>query len=96
MAENRSPRRVLVGTVISDKMEKTVTVEVERIVKHPKIGKMMKRFSRCYAHDEKREAHVGDLVEIMQTRPLSRLKRWRVQKILEKAPTEGVDAPTPA
>ena len=83
----------MAGTVVSAKMRKTVTVEVQRLVKHPKIGKTMKRFSRCYVHDEKSEAKAGDKVEIMETRPLSRLKRWRLIRIVEKAPLEGAETP---
>lgn len=93
MAENRAERRVVTGVVVSDKMTKTLTVEVQRLVQHPKIGKTMKRFSRCYAHDDKEEAGIGDKVEIMETRPMSRLKRWRLVRIVEKAPLEGAEAP---
>jgi small subunit ribosomal protein S17 len=63
-------------------MAKTVTVKVERFVQHPKFGKFVRRFTTCYAHDEKAEAKVGDRIEIMETRPLSRLKRWRLVKVV--------------
>ncbi len=66
----------------SDKMNKTRRVVVERLVPHPKYGKMMKRRTICHAHDEQNASHVGDLVEIMETRPLSKLKRWRIVRIV--------------
>ena len=78
----RNTRKSLTGIVTSDRMEKTITVKVERFVQHPKFGKFIRRFTTCYAHDEKREAKRGDRVEIMETRPTSRLKRWRLVKIL--------------
>ncbi len=68
--------------VASDKMNKTRRVVVERLVPHPKYGKMMKRRTICHAHDELNSSHVGDLVEIMETRPLSKLKRWRIVRIV--------------
>ena len=68
--------------VASDKMSKTRRVVVERLVPHPKYGKMMRRRTICHAHDEQNSSHVGDLVEIMETRPLSKLKRWRVVRIV--------------
>ena len=82
----RRHRRREVGVVRSDKGQKTVTVEVRKLVKHPDYGKYVFRTTRCYAHDEKREAHKGDRVEIMETRPLSRTKRWRLVRIVERAP----------
>ena len=81
----QKPRRTLTGTVISDKMQKTVVVEVEDRVKHPLYGKVIRRTSKVKAHDEVNAAGVGDLVLIMETRPLSATKRWRVVEILEKA-----------
>ena len=66
----------------SDKMSKTRRVVVERLVPHPKYGKMMRRRTICHAHDEQNSSHVGDLVEIMETRPLSKLKRWRIVRIV--------------
>lgn len=79
---DRNKRKLLVGIVTSDRMVKTITVKVERFVRHPKFGKYIKRLTTCYAHDEKREAKLGDRVEIMETRPMSRLKRWRLVKVL--------------
>ena len=81
----RRLRRTLVGVVTRDKMNKTRRVEVARLVKHPRYGKYIKRRPICYAHDEKNETRNGDTVEIMETRPLSATKRWRVVEILEKA-----------
>ncbi len=86
----RGKRRVVTGFVISDKMQKTITVKVERLVKHPVVKKHIKRYSICKAHDEKEEAGNGDLVEIMQTRPISKTKRWRLAKIIKKQETENV------
>jgi small subunit ribosomal protein S17 len=83
--ENRAKRKVLVGVVASDKMNKTRTVEVSTTKKHAFYGKII-RTSKCYhAHDEGNESKIGDKVEITSTRPLSKLKRWRVSKIVEKA-----------
>jgi small subunit ribosomal protein S17 len=79
---NRKTRR---GYVVSDKMQKTVVVEVEDRVKHPLYGKVLRRTSKVKAHDEQETAGVGDLVLIMETRPLSATKRWRVVEVLEKA-----------
>lgn len=73
-----------VGVVVSDKMQKTVVVSVERTVAHPRYGKRVRHTSKFLAHDEKGQCRVGDLVAIVETRPLSRLKRWRVTEILEK------------
>jgi small subunit ribosomal protein S17 len=70
---------------VSDTMNKTVTVSVERIFQHPTYKKIVKRVLKVHAHDEERRAHVGDLVKIMSTRPLSKTKRWRVIEVLEKA-----------
>ena len=78
-------RKVRRGRVVSDKMNKTIVVEVERTVEHPLYGKRMKRSNRFHAHDEANECHEGDLVEIMETRPLSKTKRWRVARIVERA-----------
>lgn len=78
-------RKVLVGEVVSDKMDKTVVVAVERMVRHPIISKSIKKTARFKAHDEQNQAKVGDLVEIMETRPLSREKRWRVTRIIKAA-----------
>jgi small subunit ribosomal protein S17 len=84
-ATDRADRKSRRGYVISDKMDKTVVVEVEDRVKHPLYGKVIRRTSKVKAHDEANAAGVGDLVMIMETRPLSATKRWRVVEILEKA-----------
>lgn len=84
-AEHRPYRKTRRGYVVSDKMDKTVVVEVEDRVKHPLYGKVMRRTSKVKAHDEANAAGAGDLVLIMETRPLSATKRWRVVEILEKA-----------
>jgi small subunit ribosomal protein S17 len=78
----RGRRKTEIGMVASDKMHKTRRVVVERLVPHPKYGKMMKRRTICHAHDEQNASHKGDLVEIMETRPLSKLKRWRIVRIV--------------
>lgn len=78
----RSRRKTEIGTVSSDKMTKTRRVVVERLVPHPKYGKMLRRRTVCHAHDEANASHVGDVVEIMETRPLSKLKRWRIVRIV--------------
>jgi small subunit ribosomal protein S17 len=83
--EDRSPRKVRQGLVVSDKMDKTVVVLVEDRVKHALYGKVMRRTSKLKAHDEQNSCGVGDRVQIMETRPLSATKRWRVVEILEKA-----------
>ncbi len=78
----RTRRKTEIGIVTSDKMDKTRRVELERLVPHPKYGKFQKRRTVCHAHDETNQTHVGDIVEIMETRPLSKLKRWRVVRIV--------------
>ena len=83
--EKRLLRRQLVGTVVSDKMDKTVIVLVERLVKHRLYQKYIRRRSKFAAHDEKNASRIGDKVLIIQSRPLSKTKKWRVGKILEKA-----------
>ncbi len=85
MAEERNLRKVLIGTVSSDKMDKTVVVSVETNVKHPIYKKIVKRTYKLKAHDEENACKVGDKVKVMETRPLSKDKRWRVVEILEKA-----------
>lgn len=77
--------RTLVGTVTSDKMDKTITVEVTRTVRHKDYNKFIKRQARYHAHDERGEAGIGDTVEIVESRPLSKTKRWRLRKVIEKA-----------
>jgi len=84
-AESRKNRKTRRGYVVSDKMDKTVVVEVEDRVKHPLYGKVIRRSTKVKAHDEANAAGTGDLVQIMETRPLSATKRWRVVEILEKA-----------
>ncbi|MEY3433192.1 MAG: ribosomal protein [Bacteroidota bacterium] len=81
----RKLRKTKTGTVSSDKMDKTITVAVERKVKHPIYGKFVKKTTKFHAHDEKNEAKPGDVVRIMETRPLSKTKRWRLVEIIEKA-----------
>ena len=77
--------RTLTGRVVSDKMQKTVAVEIERLIKHPTYGKYVRRTTKLLAHDENGESHVGDLVTITPCRPLSRRKSWRLVKVVEKA-----------
>ena len=84
-AEHRGYRKVREGLVVSDKMDKTVVVEVEDHVKHPKYGKVLRRTKKYTAHDATNACGVGDRVLLMETRPLSATKRWRVAEILEKA-----------
>jgi small subunit ribosomal protein S17 len=79
---NRGNRTVLTGKVTSAKMEKTIVVEVQRLVQHPKYRRVLKISKKFYAHDEKREAKLGDTVRIVSSRPLSRLKRWRLKEVL--------------
>ena len=85
MSETTSIKRTLIGRVVSDKMEKTGTVLVERKVKHPMYGKVMVRSKKYHAHNEGNAAKAGDLVEIVETRPVSRTKTWAVTTVLEKA-----------
>ncbi|HVX52048.1 MAG TPA: 30S ribosomal protein S17 [Chitinophagaceae bacterium] len=84
MAE-RNLRKTRIGVVSSNKMTKTITVAVERKVKHPIYGKFVKKTTKFHAHDEKNECTIGDVVKIMETRPLSKTKRWRLVEIVEKA-----------
>jgi small subunit ribosomal protein S17 len=84
-AEDRSSRKVREGIVVSDKMDKTVVVAVEAMVKHRLYGKVLRQTSRLKAHDEQNAAAVGDRVRVMETRPLSATKRWRLVEIVEKA-----------
>jgi small subunit ribosomal protein S17 len=81
----RNSRKTRVGMVVSDKMQKTVVVSIERRVQHPVYGKMVRRTTKLKAHDEQNEAKTGDTVRIMETRPLSKDKRWRVVEIIERA-----------
>ena len=82
---NRSKRRERIGRVVSNKMQKSITVAVDRQVKHPIYGKFITKTSKMMAHDEKNEANIGDTVRIMSTRPLSKNKSWRLVEIVEKA-----------
>ncbi len=84
-AEGRGRRKTRVGTVVSDKMDKTVVVRVERRYAHPLYGKQVTRSKKYHAHDEANEYHTGDVVKITETRPLSKLKRWRVSELVERA-----------
>jgi len=83
--EDRNLRKTRIGIVSSNKMTKTITVAVERKVKHPIYGKFVKKTTKFHAHDEKNECTVGDVVKIMETRPLSKTKRWRLVEVVEKA-----------
>ncbi|MBP9102933.1 MAG: 30S ribosomal protein S17 [Chitinophagaceae bacterium] len=82
--EERNLRKTRIGVVTSNKMTKTITVEVERKVKHPIYGKFVKKSTRFHAHDDKDECSIGDVVRIMETRPLSKTKRWRLVEVVEK------------
>jgi small subunit ribosomal protein S17 len=82
--ETRNLRKIRVGVVSSNKMDKTITVAVERKVKHPIYGKFVKKTTRFHAHDDKNECSIGDTVKIMETRPLSKTKRWRLVEVVEK------------
>jgi small subunit ribosomal protein S17 len=84
-APDRNSRKTRIGLVVSDKMAKTVVVSIERRVQHPVYGKMVRRTKKLKAHDEQNEAKTGDTVRIMETRPLSKDKRWRVVEIIERA-----------
>lgn len=81
----RKERKTRVGVVDSNKMDKTITVKVERKLKHQKYGKFLKKTKKFHAHDEKNECQIGDTVKIMETRPMSRTKRWRLVEIIERA-----------
>ncbi|HVF81026.1 MAG TPA: 30S ribosomal protein S17 [Flavisolibacter sp.] len=83
-AEERNLRKTRIGVVTSNKMTKTITIKVERKVKHPIYGKFVKKSSSFHAHDEQNEANIGDIVRIMETRPLSKTKRWRLVEVIEK------------
>ena len=83
--EKRNLRKERIGIVTSDKMDESVVVAVERKVKHPKYGKFVKKTSKFVAHDEKNDCNIGDTVRIMESRPLSKIKNWRLVEILERA-----------
>ncbi len=84
MAE-RGLRKTRQGIVISDRMDKTITVQIDRTMRHPLYSKIVHKRAKLYAHDEKNEAGIGDKVMVMETRPFSKMKRWRLVKVLEKA-----------
>ena len=86
-AEQKTQRRI-VGRVVSDKMDKTVSVAIERLVKHPVVGKYIRRTTKLMAHDEKNECRTGDRVAISECRPIARNKSWRVVDIVERAPEQ--------
>ena len=92
MESDRGKRRVEIGTVTSDKMDKTRRVEIPRLVKHPRYGKYIRRRTVCHVHDETNQSRVGDKVEIMETRRLSKTKTWRLIKIVAKAPEQAPTA----
>lgn len=91
-AETRNERRTLTGVVTRDKTDKTRRVEVSRRVQHPRYGKFIKQRTVCYAHDETNDSHLGDLVEIRESRPLSKLKRWVLVRVVTKAPSRTLAA----
>lgn len=86
MTEDRGNRKVRIGRVVSDKMEKTVVVAIEEITAHPLYGRRIRRTKKLKAHDEQNQAKVGDTVRVMETRPISREKRWRLVEVVERAP----------
>ena len=83
--EERNLRKVMIGTVTSNKMDKTIVVSVQTSVKHPIYGKVVKRTYKLKAHDEENQCQIGDKVKVMETRPLSKDKRWRLVEVIEKA-----------
>jgi len=89
MESERGNRRVEIGIVTSDKMDKTRRVEIPRLVKHPRYGKYIKRRTICHVHDETNQSRTGDHVEIMETRRLSKTKTWRLIKVVAKAPEQA-------
>src|ERR1051325_9189705 len=90
------PKRVAIGVVTNDGAAKTRRVELPRLVRHPKYSKYLRRRTICYVHDENNESRLGDTVEIMETRPLSKLKAWRLVRVVTKAPEQVVAGGTPA
>ena len=85
MVEQRGLRKTRVGKVVSDKMDKTVVVSVDTLIRHPLYGKIVRRSKKFKAHDENNECNIGDTVKVMETRPLSKDKRWRLVEVVEKA-----------
>jgi small subunit ribosomal protein S17 len=94
--EARGKRRVEIGVVTSDKMQKTRRVEIPRLVKHQRYGKYIRRRTICHVHDEQNDSHTGDTVEIMETRPLSKTKSWRLLRVVTRAPVAAAAAPVAA
>jgi small subunit ribosomal protein S17 len=88
-SEERGKRRVEIGIVTRDKMEKTRRVEIPRLVKHRRYGKYIRRRTVCHVHDEQDQSHIGDTVEIMETRPLSKTKHWRLLRVVTRAPAQA-------
>jgi small subunit ribosomal protein S17 len=100
-SSSRRRRKTEIGVVTSDKMDKTRRVEIETLAPHPKYGKLIRHRTICHAHDETNQSHIGDIVEIMETRPLSKTKRWRVVRIVRPGAQqalagEGEGAKAPA
>src|SRR5437588_7603732 len=91
--KERGRRRVVTGVVTSDKMNKTRRVEIPRLVKHARYGKYIRRRTVCHVHDEQNESHTGDTVEIMETRPLSKTKSWRLVRVVTKGPMQALTLP---
>jgi small subunit ribosomal protein S17 len=91
-AKPRPTRKVEIGLVTRDKTDKTRRVEIERLVPHPKYGKFLRKRTICHAHDENNVSHVGDLVEIMETRPMSKTKRWRIVRIVRQGAQRALEA----
>ncbi len=91
MARERARKRTVVGTVVSDRMDKTISVREDRLVKHPMYGKYIRRASIYKAHDENNDAHEGDQVEILESRPMSKTKHWRLARVLRRAGARHVD-----
>jgi small subunit ribosomal protein S17 len=89
----RGTRKAVIGTVVSNRMQKTIAVEAQRQVRDPRYGKYVRKATRLYAHDEKGEAQVGDSVELVETRPLSKTKRWRLVRVVARAVGGGEAVP---
>ena len=85
MTEQRNRRKVRIGTVVSDRMQKTVVVSIERLVKHPVYGRYVRRRTKFKVHDEQNTCRIGDVIRFMETRPISKDKRWRFVEVLERA-----------
>src|SRR5436853_6179531 len=90
--KERGQRRVVIGIVTSDRMNKTRRVEIPRLVKHARYGKYIRRRTICHVHDEQNQSHIGDTVEIMETRPLSKTKHWRLVRVVSRAAAAGLPA----